>query len=80
MVFREQAGTYIEPLAIEPLAIEPQRCALSLLLFVVTVMVTVVMHDAVSFLLSDARAAHDRGDLANVVYDDDTLLLGPKIY
>ena len=37
---------------------------------------TAVMHDAVSFLPPDARAAYDRGDLADVVYADDTLLLG----
>jgi hypothetical protein len=54
-----------------------QGCTLSPLLFV-TVM-TAVMHDAVSFLPEDAKAAYDRGELADVVYADDTLLLGANV-
>ena len=50
---------------------------MSPLLFV-TVM-TAVMHDAVSFLPEDAKAAYDRGELADVVYADDTLLLGANV-
>jgi hypothetical protein len=34
------------------------------------------MHDAVDSLSSDAKAAYDRGDLADIAYADDTLLLG----
>ena len=54
-----------------------QGCTLSPLLFVVVM--TAVMHDAVSFLPEDARAAYDRGELADVVYADDTLLLGANV-
>ena len=54
-----------------------QGCTLSPLIFV-TVM-TAVMHDAVSSLPQDARAAYDRGELADVVYADDTLLLGANV-
>jgi len=35
-----------------------------------------VMHDAVGLLSTQARAAYDRGDLADIVYADDTLLVG----
>ena len=51
-----------------------QGCTLSPLLFI-TVM-SAVMHDAVAMLSPPARAAYDRGDLADVVFADDTLLVG----
>lgn len=51
-----------------------QGCTLSPLLFV-TVM-TAVMHDAVSMLTEQARAAYERGELADIVYADDTMLIG----
>ena len=35
-----------------------------------------VMHDAVGLLTPDARAAYGRGALADIVYADDTLLVG----
>ena len=35
-----------------------------------------IVHDAVGLLSPDARAAYDRGDLADIVYADDTLLAG----
>ena len=60
--------------------IKPQRsgisqgCTLSPLLFIVTM--TVLMHDAVSNLDDAASRAYFRGDLADIVYADDTLLLG----
>ena len=37
---------------------------------------TVLMHDAVSNLGGAALLAYNRGDLADIVYADDTLLLG----
>ena len=51
-----------------------QGCTLSPLLFV-TVM-SVIMHDAVTSLPDAARQAYDKGDLADLVYADDTLLIG----
>ena len=51
-----------------------QGCTLSPLLFVVVM--SAVMHDAVAMLSPAAKAAHERGDLADLVYADDTLLLG----
>ena len=50
-----------------------QGCALSPLLFIITV--TVLMRDAVSNLDAHSLAAYHRGDLADIVYADDTLLL-----
>ena len=47
---------------------------LSPLLFIV--LMTVLMHDAVDMLPSQARSAYDRGDLADIRFADDTLLLG----
>ena len=51
-----------------------QGCTLSPLLFLVVM--SVLMHDAVQLLGPSARAAYDRGDLADLAYADDTLLLG----
>jgi hypothetical protein len=39
-------------------------------------LMTVLMHDAVGSLSAPARRAYQSGDLADVVYADDTLLLG----
>ena len=44
-------------------------------LLLVTVM-SVVMNDAVKMLSAEAKLAYNRGDLAELVYADDTLLLG----
>ena len=51
-----------------------QGCTLSPLLF--NVVMSVVMHDAVGMLPKEAKEAYDRGDLADLVYADDTLLIG----
>ena len=51
-----------------------QGCTLSPLIFVI--LMSVLMHDALSMLQGDAREAFERGDLADVVYADDTLLMG----
>ena len=51
-----------------------QGFTLSPLIFV-TIM-SVIMHDAVASLPAAARAAYDKGDLADLVYADDTLLIG----
>ena len=51
-----------------------QGCTLSPLLFIIVM--TVLMHDAVSNLNGAALLAYNRGDLADIVYADDTLLLG----
>ena len=37
---------------------------------------TVMMHDAVSMLGETARATYDKGDLADLTFADDALLLG----
>jgi len=37
---------------------------------------SVIMHDAVASLPDAARQAYDKGDLADLVYADDTLLIG----
>ena len=50
-----------------------QGCTLSPLLFVMTM--TVLMHDAVSNLDVSSSAAYNRGDVADIVHADDTLLL-----
>jgi len=51
-----------------------QGCTLSPLLFI-TVM-SVIMHDAVAKLSPAATAAYNRGDLADLAFADDTLVLG----
>ena len=50
-----------------------QGCTLSPLLFII--MMTVLMHDAVANLNASAKEAYNRGDLADIVYADDTPLL-----
>ena len=50
-----------------------QGCMLSPLLFIM--MMTVLMHDAVAKLDVSSLDAYHRGDLADIVYADDTLLL-----
>ena len=51
-----------------------QGCTLSPFLFVMVM--TVLMHDAVGLLGDAAALARGRGDLADLVYADDTLLFG----
>ena len=51
-----------------------QGCTLSPLLFVI--LMTMLMRDAVALLSPEAKVSYDRGDLADIVYADDTLLLG----
>ena len=51
-----------------------QGCTLSPLLFIIAM--TVMMADAVTLLSPRARDAYERGDLCDLVYADDTLLLG----
>ena len=51
-----------------------QGCTLSPLLFIIVM--TVLMHDAVDLLGPDARSAFARGDLADLAFADDTLLMG----
>ena len=56
-----------------------QGCTLSPLLFIIVM--SVMMHDAVASLSPQARAAYQKGELADVTYADDTLLVGvaPKL-
>ena len=51
-----------------------QGCTLSPLLFLIVM--SVLMHDAVQSVSPAARAAYDRGDLADLAFADDTLLMG----
>jgi hypothetical protein len=51
-----------------------QGCTLSPLLFIVVM--SAVMHDAVKLLSPPAREAYEKGALADIVYADDTLLIG----
>ena len=51
-----------------------QGCTLSPLLFIVAM--TVLVFDAVGMLSPEAREAYHAGDLAELIYADDTLLLG----
>jgi len=51
-----------------------QGCTLSPLLFIVVM--SALMHDAVESLSESAKAAYLRGDLADMAYADDTLLIG----
>ena len=50
-----------------------QGCTLTPLLFIMTM--TILMHDAVSNLDVPSAVAYEKGDLADIVYADDTLLL-----
>lgn len=51
-----------------------QGCTLSPLLFIV--LMIVLMSDAVAMLTPQARTAYVRGDLADITFADDTLLIG----
>jgi len=51
-----------------------QGCTLSPLLFIVVM--SALMHDSVAALSAPARQAYMRGDLADLAYADDTLLIG----
>ena len=51
-----------------------QGCPLSPFLFVIVM--TLLMHDAKQLLSTSARNAMSRGDLSDILYADDTLLMG----
>jgi len=51
-----------------------QGCTLSPLIFIIVM--SVLMHDAVDLLSPTARASYEKGELADLAYADDTLLLG----
>ena len=51
-----------------------QGCTISPLLFIIVM--SVLLHDAVSSLSDEAKAAYKKGHLADLVYADDTLLMG----
>ena len=51
-----------------------QGCTLSPLLFIM--LMTEMMKDAVSLLSPPAKASYDQGELADLAFADDTLLLG----
>ena len=55
-----------------------QGCTLSPLIFVI--LMSVLLHDALSMLQGAAREAFERGDLPDVVYADDTLLMGVSTF
>ena len=50
-----------------------QGCTLSPLLFIC--LMTVMMHDAVAMLGEQGKQAYDRGDLADLAYCDDTMII-----
>ena len=51
-----------------------QGCTLSPFLFII--LMSVLVSDAFSLLPDEAKSAHETGDLSEVLYADDTLLLG----
>ena len=51
-----------------------QGCTLSPLLFVVVM--SVLMSDAVALLDTETKEAYNKGDLADITFADDTLLMG----
>ena len=68
----EEAGCQSK--AREQLSGITQGCTLSPLLFIIVM--SALMHDAVGMLGAQAKAAYDRGDLSDIAFADDTLLLG----
>ena len=51
-----------------------QGCALSPLIF--SIVMSVVMQDAICMLSLAARSSYTKGDLADLIYADDTLRMG----